>query len=245
MIRFRPLPLMTGFALAALVVLISLGVWQLQRLAWKSALLDEIAARAEAAPVGIDDVAARLEAGEGWRYQPVRLSGVYLHEYEARMPSATPAGSGWRVVTPFQPDGGGSVVFIDRGLAPARALEAGGSIERPQGPVELVGLARPFARHAPFTPPPDLSARIIYDLERAPLEAILDAPPDDVAPFMVSLTPSASSDARAWPRAAPPSIDDISNRHLEYALTWFGLAGALIAVYVAFHIRAGRFGAQR
>lgn len=245
MMRFRPLPLMTGFALAALAVLVSLGVWQLQRLAWKTALLDEIAARAGSEPVTADELAARIAAGEGWRYQPVRLRGVYQHEHEARMPSATPAGSGWRLATPLRLDGGGQVVFIDRGLAPARALETDGGVERPRGEVELVGLARPFARHAPFTPPPDIEARIVYDLEYGALAQVAGLEPGAAAAFMVSLTPGASADAGAWPRAAPPSIDDISNRHLEYALTWFGLAGALIAVYIAFHLRAGRFGPPR
>ncbi|HNS87959.1 MAG TPA: SURF1 family cytochrome oxidase biogenesis protein, partial [Parvularculaceae bacterium] len=80
---FRP-----GLAVAVLValaILISLGVWQLQRLEWKRGVIAQMTERLSAAPIAFDDAMSREAAGENMEYQPVFLEGVYAHDLETRV----------------------------------------------------------------------------------------------------------------------------------------------------------------
>ena len=61
------------FGLAGCAILISLGVWQVQRLAWKEGILAEIAQEIAADPVPLP---ASLQPDED-RYLPVSLKGSY------------------------------------------------------------------------------------------------------------------------------------------------------------------------
>lgn len=225
--RFRP-----GLALATLValaILLALGTWQLQRRAWKEALVAAVETRAASAPISIDEALSRASKGETVEYQPVFVDGVYDHAREAHVFAARDGVPGYYVFTPLT-RAGAADVYVNRGFLPdARKGEAA----RVEGAVRVAGILRA---------PQRLTA-----IER--LVAAKDQPQDNLyfardpgrfegggraAPLYVE------SDGRENAASLPaPALSsaDFPNRHLEYALTWYGLAAALLGVYLAYSIR--------
>ena len=102
--------------LAALVVLISLGNWQMRRLAWKEDLLATIDMRIHAAPLPFADVVARIQSGEDVEYMPVLVEGIFVAGGEQHVLSTWKGVSGWNIYQPMMTDGG--VVFVNRGFVP-------------------------------------------------------------------------------------------------------------------------------
>ncbi len=208
-----------------IAVLCGLGVWQLQRLAWKQALLAEIAARAEARPITL---AAALAAGGNAAdidFVKVAGSGTYLPAETKFIIQTFDAGPGWQVVTPLR-SSDGIFVFVDRGIVPD-AMRA--SVPTPAGPVELFGIVR---RHGsgrgPFTPDNDDARNIWYWWDVPAMLSLSDIPADlKVAPFVLQLLPVDGDSS--FPRPQPPDAG-LRNSHLQYAMTWFALALVLAAV---------------
>ncbi len=242
-------------ALIVLAILISLGVWQLQRLAWKTALLEDLAARQAQTPITLTPSMLDTTPGAGWaaqgvdaiRFTPVTLSGRYEHHNQIGVPVTKEGLAGWRLVTPLRLEsvsGPPAIVFVDRGFIARTPDTVATPPASPAGlgpRVSVAGLVRPKAGDSAFTPAPDSARRISYSLAPAVLSDTLGLGGQTrVAPFVVSATSETPAPRGAGLTPNPPTIDAISNRHLEYALTWFALAGALIAVVVAHQTRRRR-----
>jgi surfeit locus 1 family protein len=225
---------LTIAAAVALALLIGLGVWQLKRLAWKENLLAEIAARSHAAPVSVAKGLAGAKDPEFTRVFadcPALASAPFVEVYSIRDGQA-----GSRLVSLCRPTEGGRAVLVDRGFVAdtisARPSQAGGT-----GVVRVVGLLRQGDKGGLFTPVPRDGR--FYSRDIAAIARALKAGPD-VAPLMLSAETSSNPD---WKALDPTPLPvDIPNRHLEYALTWFGLAGALAAVYGAMLLRRQKQG---
>src|SRR6056300_556406 len=109
---FRPFLWLTFFSLPALLVLLALGFWQLDRLAWKTALINNFNERASAQailPPAIDADLTELE------FHNLALAGRFLHDKERFLTGRTYEGNaGFHVVTPFVTENG-TILFINRG----------------------------------------------------------------------------------------------------------------------------------
>lgn len=227
-----PFWLLSVFAAAVLALLVGLGVWQLKRLAWKEALIATLAERTAAAPVSVTDALARQNAGEDIAFLRVRAEGVFLNDKERYFYAPDPKfGPGFDVLTPMELAGGQGVVFVDRGYVPdplkERALRPAGLVE---GKTSVVGLVRLAGTQGAFVPDNDVAGNLWYwrDIPALARSAFPDAPRK-----VLALTIAASEPAPGgWPNGGGGEIS-LSNRHFSYALTWFGLAGTLIAVYIA------------
>ncbi len=230
--HFRPA--LTAAALAALAILCSLGSWQMQRLAWKTELIAKTEARLSAAPMPLDEALRRAEAGEDLEYQPVYADGVYRLDLAALVFGAHEGKPGAWVFTPFERSAG--VIYVNRGFAPqdgaADAAKAG-----PAAAVRVEGLFRSAEVKRGLEralAPVDQQADNLYfarDPERLAAAHSLDVPAYYIESF-------GRESAAPWPRGGLTRVE-FPNRHLEYALTWFGLAGALVAVFLAFSFRRG------
>ncbi|HBK92636.1 MAG TPA: hypothetical protein DDZ68_13290 [Parvularcula sp.] len=233
--RFRPA--LTAAAFAALAVLCSLGAWQLQRLNWKEALIAKTEARLAAAPIPLDEALRRAAAGEDLEYQPVFAGGAFQNAAAALVFGAHDGKAGAWVFTPFETRAG--VVYVNRGFAPqdsaSDAAKAGPPGElRVEGLFRSAEVRRGFERAlAPRDQPAD---NLYFTRDPAILAAAhgLDVPAYYIDSF-------GRESAAQWPRGGLTRVE-FSNRHLEYALTWFGLAGALVAVFAAFAIQRGNKG---
>jgi surfeit locus 1 family protein len=208
-----------------IAVLSGLGLWQLQRLAWKEALLAEIVARATARPITLAAALAADDDADDIDFVNVECTGTYLPAETKFMIQTFDAGPGWQVVTPFR-SSDGIFVLVDRGVVPD-TMRA--TVATPAEPVELLGIVRRHgAGRGPFTPDNDDAANIWYWWDVPAMLALSDIPADlKVAPFVVQLLP-VEGDA-TFPRPQRPDAGLRSN-HLQYAITWFALALVLAAV---------------
>jgi len=238
---FRPMLWPTLLTAAMLPVLLGLGFWQVERLEWKRDLIANMTERMAADPVAVPDPEswAALDAA-ALEYLRVTLTGHFLHEHELHYFTQDEAGTpGYAVITPLVlANGADSIVLVDRGFVPVamKAPEARG--ERPsEGEVSLVGVLRTPRPRGTFDGADD-PARNVW-MVRDPLVMGTQLGLGPVAPFIVEAEPGPMSGP--WPRAGRTRVD-LPNNHLDYALTWFGLAAALIAIYLIYHRSQGRFG---
>jgi len=202
-----------------LAVLIGLGVWQVHRLAWKTALLAAID-RAQSAPPGALEAAtadfARVRV-EG------RLAGDTRATYAVAVrdgPSGPQMGADLLVPLIRPSD---RPLLLDLGWVPAHPTEP---LVLPAGEVSVVGYVRPAERPGLFSLTDDVAGHHFYTLDPARIGPALGLP--DLAPLtVVALGPQSVGGYRVPAREMPRP----PNNHLSYALTWFGLAAALVSVF--------------
>lgn len=222
-------------ALAALVVLIGLGTWQLERKRWKEDLLAKIATRVEADPVPLAR-AAQLARGGDVEYLHATAAGRFHHDKERYLYAPAPSGLAWHVYAPLE-IAPGSIVWVNRGLVPdaskAPATRAAGQVA---GQTEVRGVVRMAWGKTLFTPQNDVVGNLWYWPDIPALTASAFPPGAGITALSFTL----DADARPPPPGGLPKGGvtriALSNRHLEYAVTWYGLALTLIGVYLAFAI---------
>ncbi len=236
---FRPLPILSLCTLAAFAILLQLGFWQLDRLAWKTALIERMEARAAAEPVPLETALDRFGPGLEREFRRVSVTGRFDHDGERHLFGTQGAGqAGYFILTPLiRADG--PPVLVNRGFVPADRkapdTRAAGQIA---GPVTVTGPIRLAEPARALTPDADRAANIWY---RRDLAGMAEASGlDVVAPVFVQ--------AEAGPAGGPEPLEAVvalTNNHLTYAWTWFIFAGCLIAIYAAFHIAQGRLALDR
>jgi surfeit locus 1 family protein len=211
--------LIASFAvMPALALLLVLGTWQLQRLQWKNDMLARIAA-SEAAPA-----APLREPAEP--FAKASVAGRFDHAREALLGlEVRGATLGAYLITPLLREGA-PPVLVNRGWIP---LERSPAIARPEGDVVVEGWVHPGDRPNLFSARDDVAGRRFFTFDPPAIGSALGLP--DTAPFaLVALGPAGMPDpARTLPRP--------SNNHLGYAITWYGLALALLGVLIAFAVR--------
>ena len=223
----------TALMLAAFVVLIGLGLWQLQRLEWKEGLIAKIEARTKAPPIGLEDAAAMAAQGEDPSYYRVRVSGRFDHAKERYLFALSKEGSaGWHVIAPLKTEDG-ETVLIDRGFVPdnlrAPALRSKGEVE---GVVAVTGIVRLPDRQGRFTPDNEPEAnRWFWRDKDALARSMFPGESVRVAPFFLEAEKGEAPGG--WPEGGQTRLD-LPNNHLQYAITWFLLAAALLGVYGAY-----------
>ena len=145
---FRPMLWPTVMTLAALPVLIGLGLWQVERLQWKEALLQRIDTRlnGEAAPMPAPGTWDAFDA-EAEEYRRVKLTGRFLSREFHHFTQDEGGAAGYGIVSPLEV-AEGAVVLVDRGFVPAALKEAHGGV--PEGEVSFTGVLRAPQRRGPF-----------------------------------------------------------------------------------------------
>lgn len=223
-------PLRWGFVvlmLALCVIFVGLGVWQVQRLAQKEALIADVAERLGQPPMPLPPQAqwATLDVDK-LNFAPMTLTGTFKNLQAVTVfTSLTTAkgvasGPGYWVVTPFVLKDGGTV-FVNRGFVPQNMQEAAlNDPNAPRGEVTITGLFRPAEKAGWFIPEPDMSDRIEWVRDPARLATMVDPALAPFAPFYI--------DQSAGPTGTLPqggeTIVEFPNNHLGYAMTWFGFA---------------------
>jgi len=227
--------LVTGLALA---VTLSLGVWQTQRLAWKEALIDKIAARSgqAARPLPLRSTWATLAPAD-YDFTPVTARGRFDTAREALVFSGPPPGlgddPGWFVVSPFQLADGG-VVLVDRGFIANSKRKTTARRQGATADVTITGSMRaPQSRNA-FTPADAPDKGEFFTADPTAIAAALKA--TGAAPFMVTLAPDSAPAGVDLPHPVP-GRPELPNNHFSYAVTWFSLA-LVVAVIFSLYARS-------
>ncbi|QPC87022.1 SURF1 family protein [Mesorhizobium sp. NBSH29] len=217
--------------LVVFAALIALGTWQMQRLHWKENLLATISARLDAAPLPAAEVELKYGETGDIDYTPVVASGTFMHEAERHFFATWQGQSGYYVYTPLLLAEGGRVVFVNRGFVP---FDQKDQKTRFQGQIEgiqtVLGLARnPLAgKPSMMVPDNDPDKNIFYWKDLRAMAILSDLDVDGgVLPFFID------ADSRPNPGGLPiggVTMITMPNNHLQYALTWYGLAAALAAI---------------
>ena len=232
----RSTPALALLALAGVLLFAlfaALGAWQLERRAWKLALIERVEARVHAPPANAPPPAEwpRIDAREH-EYRHLRLEGVFLHEREALVQASTRLGPGYWVLTPLRTAHG--LVLVNRGFVPYERRErATRSGNEPAGVVRLTGLLRISEPGGGFLRRNDPAADRWFSRDVQAIAAARGLP--NVAPFFVDEDAPAPQPPGAEPRWPVGGLTVIvfHNSHLVYALTWFGLAlGVLLAAWL-------------
>jgi surfeit locus 1 family protein len=202
------------FGAVGVAILVSLGLWQMQRLTWKEGILADIEARIAAAPVDLP-LSPDPQAD---RYLPVAVTGRIGTDHVRVLVSQRRVGAGYRIISALETDAGRRVL-LDRGVLPVAE-------DVPPPPADLVqvtgNLHWPDERDG-FTPENDLTENIWFARDMDALAAQLDTDPvlliaRTLTPLEPAITP------------LPVTVEGIPNDHLNYAITWFLLAAVWLGM---------------
>lgn len=229
--RSRPrTALLLGLGLVLLLILLALGTWQVQRLYWKEGLLQTIDQRTHSAPRPLAEVEREFTSTGDVDYTPVTVTGIFLHQGERHFFATWEGASGFDVFTPLELDDG-RFVLVNRGFVPYDLKDAA---KRPQsqvaGRVTVTGLARnPLPeKSSMMLPDNDPKKNIFYWKDRDAMAASAGLPAGArLVPFFID------ADKAPNPGGLPVggvTVIDLPNSHLQYAVTWYGLAAALAGV---------------
>jgi len=229
--------------LLGVMALISLGVWQVQRLHWKEAMLARIAALQGAPPEPLGVVLNRL--GEAGRPEVGEVDFVRVQTAcptlqqtpTLRLYAVLGGVMGRRLITACPIRAGRfRTLLVDRGFVPDETPVAGGPRQTaPPLDAPVIGVLRAAPQLGWLTPPSD-AAKNDWRARDIPAMAKALGAPSPAPVFLMLETPRPQSGV-PMPAAVPT---DIPNNHLGYALTWFGLAAGLIGVYLASLLRPSR-----
>lgn len=205
--------IMTGAVLlGAICVFVMLGNWQLQRLAWKQAMLADIEAQA-----AIDITETRLDLTQAADFQRGYILGTYLNKPPVKIGPRTHEGkSGYHILQPFRTVQGQNIM-INRGwvgatddapiTAPLRNLMIGGYLKSPDHP-------------SAFTPKNQPDQGLWYSADIKGFEAFYDIPLQDHILYQEVMESDRPQTFTGLPA--------LKNNHLAYAIFWFGMAGLLV-----------------
>ncbi len=224
-------------ALLAFAVLLSLGAWQVYRLQWKEALLQSIQLRTASPSKPLAELELLHARSGEIDYWPVTATGRFEHINERHFFATHKGASGFYIYTPLRL-ADSRILFVNRGFVPYDRKDPVARAEgQVQGEVTVTGLARDRLTSKPswVVPDNDPNENIYYwkDLESMARAGgyRLDGV---VVPFFVD------ADAAPNPGGLPVggvTIVDLPNNHLQYAITWFGLAAALAGVFAFWLMR--------
>ena len=216
----------TATTVVGVIVLLGLGTWQVERLQWKEGLIAARESRIAAPPLDLptgDDPAAI-------QYRRVHFAGRFLNDREMYLAARTYEGeTGYHVVTPVRP-AAGPPVLVDRGWIPLfRKDPASRPESRPEQMTEIDGYVRLPAKPNIFTPANDPGNNLWFSIDLAAMARYAGLAA--VRPFYVQAAPG--PDPKALPIGIKLSVD-LPNNHLQYAITWYALAAALLVTYIVY-----------
>lgn len=229
-LAFRPRLIPTLIALPAILVLLALGTWQMERRAWKADLIATMQSRLAMPPASLVEL---LPLGPEAAYRPVFVTGVFRHDREMHLVARRyKERIGAQVVTPLlltEGRGMADSVLVNRGWVPEdRRAPARRPDSQPHGEISVTGILRWPSQPGLFTPDNDPARGLWYwvDIPAMARAADLARP----APVVIE-----SLRNPADPEALPvggQTIVRLPNNHLQYAVTWYALAAALLGTYI-------------
>ena len=225
--RFLIWPL--AFTVPAVAILLVMGFWQLDRLAWKEGLIEKRAVALAADPLRLPQ---DINQSKDLDFYRVFLTGRFLHDLEILVQNRNHDGvRGLHVLTPLQrvSEEGGGTILVNRGWVPLQKQDPGARNNQPQDTVRIAGIVRigVVSRNA-FTPANDPVKNLWYDYDPENMARFLGF---ESQPLIVEIDQASS------PGTFPVtglSHYELKNNHLYYALTWFSLAAGLVLIFGLF-----------
>lgn len=233
MAKFRPTLIPTLFTIPALILLISLGTWQLYRLEWKNTLIANVGKALHQEEI---DLPSDVASPAALQYRKIRVKGQYLHDKEIYLYTGTReyrGEQGYDILTPLKTKEG-NVVLIDRGWVP---IQKKLPESRPETltieEVSVDGYVLLGEKKKFFTPANELSKNLWFFID---IPAIANYTHLHLPDFYILA--SANTNPKQLPVGRDLSIK-IRNDHLQYAITWYSAALALLVIFVLYHRKRG------
>ena len=227
--RFRPTFWSTVAAAAALAVLVGLGTWQVQRLHWKEGVIAYREARLAMPPVSVVGETAAADLA----FRRAGAIGRFLHTEEFLIVNRVRGGrAGFEIVTPLRL-GPADLILVNRGWIPLDRADAKSRREgQVSGATTVTGVLRKPGKTSRWVPDNEPARGVWYHADPGAMASAAGLAGVRDAVLVADETPNPGG----YPvgRAARVAIP---NRHLEYALTWYGLALVLVVIYVVYHWR--------
>jgi len=212
------------FGLAGTAVLVWLGLWQMDRLAWKQGVLAEIDARIAASPVGLPDT----PDAERDKYLPVAVTGQFGDGALRVLVSQKRVGAGYLIISPFTTQAGRSML-VDRGFLKLETPLP----EAPSGTITIEGnLHWPDDRNS-STPENDIDDNTWFARDIAQMADTFGTEPTLLVARQITPPEQAIS-------PLPVDTENIPNDHLQYAVTWFLLAIVWVVMTGYYMFRTNR-----
>ena len=228
----RPKLIPVLFTIPALIMMLGLGTWQVQRMAWKGDMIERLQTRVKLAPVSLASLEAKGKVDEvADEFTPVKITGQFNHAGEVHLVNRSLNGNpGVHVLTPLKRSDNGKVILIDRGWVPFERRDVKNRLEgQVAGDVSVTGLIRFPKPQSSFMPENVPSKGQWYSMD--PITMAKQSGADVPVYYILSSdkdTPGGFPIGRQW-------TVDIPNNHLEYAITWYSLALILFVVFVVYH----------
>jgi len=215
--------LFAGLCLMLAALFAGLGIWQVERRAWKLDLIDKVETRVHGAPSSLPP---RAQWHGDLAYRHVQVRGTFLHDRETLVQALTALGGGWWVVTPLRLTGtAGPTILVNRGYVPDdRRNPATRRAALPAGEVNVTGLIRTTEPGGGFLRSNDPAADRWFSRDVAAIARAKKLGP--VVPFFID------ADDTPNPGGFPVgglTVIAFNNNHLMYAVTWFSLVVLSIA----------------
>lgn len=222
----------TALVAVGVAILVALGIWQLDRKVWKENLIETLNARLIQAPENLPGSADwHALTQEKDEYRRVAFAAEFMPGEESLVYTAGSAfrpdvqGAGYWVFAPARLADGQAVV-VNRGFIPFEGKDLTTRAHDTSGTIQIVGVMRWPEKRGLFTPPDDPKGNVWY--LRDPHAIALANKWNAAAPFYIDQeSPVPPS---GWPKPGKLTVN-LPDNHLQYALTWFGLALALAGVY--------------
>ncbi|MCY4153184.1 MAG: SURF1 family protein [Aestuariivita sp.] len=199
-------------SMAGIAILISLGIWQIQRLEWKQSILRDIENRINQEPEPLPN---NLDP-ERDRFSAIVVDGMILPEEIHVLVSKKRDGAGYRIITPMQIHDGRRIL-VDRGFTQADNKD----LERSTGQFEIIGNVHWPDEVDRFTPSPDYQSNIWFARD-------VDAMAMQLKTLPILVIARTQTDPQVIPLPVDPK--SIPNNHLQYAITWFAIAAIWLAM---------------
>lgn len=224
---------LTVATLVGFSVLVWLGMWQLQRLEWKEGIIARIEERSARKPTTLERAIELSKTLGDPSYLPVTVEGRFHNERERYLYSISLEGEpGWHVITPLE-TASGRVVLVDRGFVPEAFRDPAA---RDQGQlrdvVTVTGLIRTSETPNLFSPDNNEETNQWFTRDLGAMaRSMFPGGTVNIVPFFLEQVDTEIPGG--WPKGGQTRLE-LPNRHLQYAVTWFGLAACLLIVYGAF-----------
>ena len=222
------------------IFLLGLGTWQMQRLAWKTDILDAIAEKEAGEPRQLPIGA--IDRHE-WEFRPVAVTGRFDHTAEHRLVSRIYNGRvGQHVLTPFETDKG-EVIIVNRGFVPNVVK----GITLPKGEIDITGVLHMVDDKNAFTPDNTEGDTDMYWTDPLHIMAMIEGDTLKTEMILFETAPEMAEGAAvemSYPIAGQFQ-KDIPNNHLGYAVFWYSMALILCIMSYIYVIRTAREGAQK
>ena len=230
--KFRPFLWLTIVTLPALLVLIGLGSWQLQRLQWKNDLIASFETRSAADAIAIPAANAKLDDLE---FSSLALDGVFQHGQETLLTGRTYEGNaGFHIITPFILENN-EIIYINRGWVPKKyADKKTRKFSLLEENVKVVGLVRLPQKKGYFVPENEPENGFWFTIIPEELNRHLNI----IGENKFYIDELNIDEKLKLPMPANGKVQ-VPNNHLQYAITWYSLALGLLIVYFAWHRQNG------